>query len=142
MVKRMADRQPVIEKLSKSMEFYSYSDQKADLFYEYNSDAEAQLQPSKQLEPQQLTPKPIAAAPDTKPAAPTTVVPVKPLATQSSSSPSAKKASGAIPTLSPTYIVIALTAQKVKKTFDGLPTQKSIQELSGGMLFSPNLNYT
>lgn len=138
----MADRQPVTEKLYKSMEFYSYSDQKADLFYEYSQDAEIQSQPSKQPEPQQLTPKFIAAAAETDTAAPTTSVSVKPPITQPSSSLAPKKSSGEIPSLSPTYIVIALTAQKVKKTFDVLPTQKSIQELSGGMSSSPCPSYT
>ncbi|KUL89708.1 hypothetical protein ZTR_00595 [Talaromyces verruculosus] len=132
MVKRMADRQPSTEKAFKSMEFYSYSDQKADLFYEYSPDAEIQPQPSKQPEPQQLTPTPIAAAPNTNTAVPETSVPTKPSISQLSSSSSPKKPSGAIPNLSSTHIVIALTAQKVKKTFDVLPTQKSIQELSGG----------
>lgn len=137
MVKRMADRQPSTEKLFKSMEFYSYSDQKADLFYEYSPDAEIQPQSSKQPEPQQLKPAPIAAAPNTNTAAPAASVPIKPSISQSSSSSSPKKPSGAIPNLSPTHIVIALTAQKVKKAFDVLPTQKSIQELSGGMLIYP-----
>lgn len=136
----MADRQPSTEKLFKAMEFYSYSDQKAELFYEYSPDAEIQLQSSKQPEPQQLTP-PIAAALNTNTAAPPASVSIKPPIAQSSSSSSPKKPSGAIPNLSPTHVVIALTAQKVKKTFDALPTQKSIQELSGGMLIYPESRF-
>lgn len=141
MVKRMADRQPSTEKPFKSMEFYSYSDQKADLFYEYSPDAEIQPHSSKQPEPQQLTPTPIAAAPTTNTAVPAASVPAKPSISQSSSSSSPKKPSGAIPNLSPTHIVIALTAQKVKKAFDVLPPQKSIQELSGGMSIYPGSRF-
>jgi fatty acid synthase subunit alpha len=132
MVKRMADRQPLTEKLSKSMEVYSYSDQKADLFYEYITDTETQPPSSKQPEPEQSTPAPIATAPTTNTTTPAAPVSVKSPVSQSSSLLSTKKPSGTIPNLSPTHIVIALTAQKVKKAFDVLPTQKSIQELSGG----------
>jgi fatty acid synthase subunit alpha len=134
MVKRMADRQPIAEKLSKSMEFYSYSDHKADLFYEYTPDAEIQPQSSKQPEPQQPTPAPITAILTTNTTTPAAPVSVQHPFSQTSSSLSPKKPSGTIPNLSPTHIVIALTAQKVKKAFDVLPTQKSIQELSGGTL--------
>ncbi|EEA23599.1 hypothetical protein EYB25_006321 [Talaromyces marneffei] len=132
MGKRMADRQSTAEKLSKPMDFYSYSDQKGDLFYEYSLDAEIQPQLSKQPDPKQSTSPPVAAAPATNTAAPTAPAPVKPSLAQPTSSSSPKKPSGAIPNLSPTHIVIALTAQKVKKSFDVLPIQKSIQELSGG----------
>jgi fatty acid synthase subunit alpha, fungi type len=136
MVKRMADRQPAAEKLSKSIEILSYSDNKADLYYEYTPDAEILPQTSTTSEPAQPTMEPTGTSTSTPAAAPsqapppTPLAPANPAVTQIPSTP--KGTTDNIPTISATHIVIALTAQKVKKPFDALPLQKSIQELSGG----------
>ncbi|EED22655.1 3-oxoacyl-[acyl-carrier-protein] synthase, putative [Talaromyces stipitatus ATCC 10500] len=133
MVKRMADRQPTAEKLSKAMEFYSYSDQKSDLYYEYRPNAGISPQSSSQLEAQQSIPSPAATESSiTNATISEAPVSAKPGLLASDNPTVHKRAVKAVPNLSPTHIVIALTAQKVNKAFDTLPMQKSIQELSGG----------
>ena len=133
MARRMADRRPLVEKISKPIDIYSYSDQKAELFYEYGRDTGIEITPTTRPEPQQPLPPPIAAllAKDTSVPAPGST---KPQVAESNGSSFPKSSLATIPSLSSTHIVMALTAQKVKKSFDTLPTERSIQELSGGML--------
>ncbi|OKL55496.1 Fatty acid synthase subunit alpha [Talaromyces atroroseus] len=136
MAKRMADRQPAAEQLSKSMDILSYSDQKADLYYEYSPEAEIQLQTSTSLEPQNVTSEATNTTISNSAVAPAKVSPsIAPTPASSADakiSTFPKGTTDNIPNISATHIVIALTAQKVKKPFEALPIQKSIQELSGG----------
>lgn len=136
MVKRTAARQTTVERLSKTLDFFSYSEQKPELYYEYSAEAELQPQVSTPSEPRRSNPAPAAAtsAPAQTPN-PTSTAPIAAASATPithSMPPVPRGTTENIPNLSAAHIVIALVAQKVKKAFDALPKQKSIQELSGG----------
>lgn len=141
MAQKTAMRKFSIQSTSCSVEreFLSHIDNAKELYYEYDVDENtvASRPPGE---------KKIAAsamAPDQPSTAPATAtINVVPSGTPSASDTVAVEAipSGAtaivtdIP-LSATDIVIALTAQKVRKAFDQLSMQRSIRDLSGGVQF-------
>lgn len=101
-------------------EFLSYSDDYARICYEPDSPQSlGPEEPSKQQDPPAVSSAPPMATEIPKPN-PALTAP-SPVAVAVEDSP-----------LSAGDIVIALTAQKLKKPFDHVPIEKSIRELSGG----------
>ncbi len=106
---------------SSQFQFLSSSDNKEDIYYQYPEEEE-----------------PVAAAPaESTPAPSAPVAAVASVETATVSAPvsaavSAPAAAAPEILLSASHVVLALTAQKLKKPFDSVSTQKTIRELSGG----------
>lgn len=104
---------------SSQFQFLSSSDNKEDIYYQYPEEEEPVA-----TAPVESTPAPAAEA-----VASVQVTSTMATATATVSAPAA--AAPEIP-LSASHVVLALTAQKLKKPFDAVSTQKTIRELSGG----------
>jgi len=105
---------------SSQYQFLSSSDNKEDIYYQYPEEEE----PVATAESTPAASAPVVEAMASVQTAVATVT-----ASASVSAPAA--AAPEIP-LSASHVVLALTAQKLKKPFDSVSTQKTIRELSGG----------
>lgn len=135
MAQKTAKRKFSLQSTSCSIQrqFLSYTDDTKELYYEYDTDEKPVA--SKPLAPLMASDQPptapaagaINVVPSgTSPAPATVAAEVKPFV-------AAAKVTD-IP-LSATDIVIALTAQKLRKEFDQVTVQRSIRDLSGGVQF-------
>ncbi|CZR60182.1 related to 3-oxoacyl-[acyl-carrier protein] reductase [Phialocephala subalpina] len=105
---------------SSQYQFLSSSDNKEDIYYQYPEEEEP-------VAAAESTPAPSVPVVEAVASVQTAVATVT--ASASVSAPAA--AAPEIP-LSASHVVLALTAQKLKKPFDSVSTQKTIRELSGG----------
>ena len=109
-------------------DFLSFNEDKSKIYYQYAQDQqiEADDEPPKEMQPEMST-KAVAAVQVA--VADQGGHPQKPAAGKTPA-----QASAPVPDTptTPLDIVLSLTAQKFKKPFNALPTQRSIRELSGG----------
>jgi fatty acid synthase subunit alpha, fungi type len=132
------------------LQFLSYSDNKEALYYEYQDDEDHVASEPSAGDPSAAAPGP---TPDTLANVPSGRIPAASAPASASAAVSATSSSGAnvnlaavsstdgaasaavhIP-LSAAHIVLALTAQKLKRAFDNVSMQKTIRELSGGTYY-------
>jgi fatty acid synthase subunit alpha, fungi type len=132
----MAAKQIGREKHSEShlvnRQFLASSDNAKDIFYQYDDN-----------EPESADNEPAPAsspAPEGAPAT-TAAAPAPPPAAPVASAPATAAAAVDDTPLTATDAVIAITAQKLRKGFDEVPSTKTIQELSGGTLECANYHY-
>ena len=122
----MAKRSASIQKDQRSSascyspEFLSYHDNQPEILYQYQND-------------QAIYPLSQPTQPQFEPTSPSHL-------TKRSPSPSKALPMSAIPsaelTLQAGHVILAMTAQKLRRRFDQVPVEKTIRDLSGGMHYN------